>query len=104
MGYYINPRAGTKEGWLNDHGLEVTGPEWGLLATNFRGAIGNRGNDGVYVCLVDNGPFTAAGICYNEAEFDAFNAPGDSRPMTWYVVMRGDIIDVCPQVEEKLEI
>lgn len=102
MGYYINPPEGTKEGWLNDNGLEVTDPSWGLLATNFRGAMGNRGNDGVYVCLVDNGPFTAAAVAYNEAEFDAFADPTDPRPRTWYVVMRSDIIDVCPEVAERL--
>lgn len=126
MGYYVNPRTGTKEAWLDAHGLEVTGPEWSYLATNFPG-LTPEGN-GVYVCLVDNGPFTAAGICYNEAEFDAFRAAdptpeevveskvraeaagiytvqldsGDQRPRTWYVVPRKDIIEVCPDVEERL--
>ncbi len=95
MGYYINPPSGTKEEWLNNNGLEVTGPEWGLLATNFPGRV--------YVCLVDNGPFTAAAIAYNEQEFDVFNAPDDTRPRKWYVVPSDCIIDVCPDVEGRLE-
>ena len=118
MGYYINPPGETKEEWLNNHGLEVTGDDvtWGRLP------------DMILVCLVDNGPFTAAGICYSEVEFDEFNASdptheevaeakaraeasgiftvqldtGDQRPRTWYVVPRSDIIDVCPEVAERL--
>ena len=80
--------------------------------------------------MVDNGPFTAAGICYSEQEFDEFRAPdptpeeisasnaeaeaqglrvvnlntGDQRPRKWYVVLRSDIIDVCPGVADRLEV
>lgn len=128
MGYYINPQHTSKEQWLNDYGLEVTDPTWDLLATSFPGTEHSPEGRGVYVCLVDNGPFTAAGICYNEQEFDAFNAvdttheeiaaakaeaeaagvfavsldSGDQRPRKWYVVPRKDIIDVCPDVAERL--
>ncbi len=127
MGYYINPPNETKEEWLNDNGMEVTDPSWDALP-NFR-PTEFQDDDGVYVCLVDNGPFTAAGICYNEAEFNEFRAPdpipeelaaskeradamgmytvqldtGDQRPRKWYVVPRKDIIDVCPDVEDRLE-
>ena len=118
MGYYINPQHTSKEQWLNDYGLEVIGDDvkWGRLP------------DMVLVCLVDNGPFTAAGICYDEVEFNEFRGPdptpeeiaeskaraearginvfnldsGDQRPRKWYVVPRSDIIDVCPEVVEKL--
>ncbi len=117
MGYYIDPPEGTKEEWLNFHGVEVAGDlRWG------------HPPDTVLVCLVDNGPFTAAGICYNGAEFNEFRAldptheeiaestaraekqginafnldTGDQRPRTWYAVPRSDIIEVCPRVEERL--
>ncbi|KKL05784.1 hypothetical protein LCGC14_2219200 [marine sediment metagenome] len=96
MGYYINPPNETKEEWLNDNGIEVTVPEWDLLATNFPG--------GVYVCLVDNGLFTAVGIAYKESEFNEFNDTShDDRPRKWYVVPHEDIINVCPDVEDRLE-
>jgi hypothetical protein len=31
------------------------------------------------ICVVNNGPFEAAGFCYDESEFRAFTEPGDSR-------------------------
>ncbi len=37
------------------------------------------------VCVVDNGFFAAAGYCYNESEFDAFNTP-DGREKKWFVL------------------
>ncbi len=117
MGYYIDPPEGTKEEWLTNHGVEVSGDlRWG------------HPPDTVLVCLVDNGPFTAAGICYNEAEFNEFRAldpaheeiaesnaraeaqgikvfnldTGDQRPRKWYAVPRKSIIDVCPSVVDVL--
>ncbi len=117
MGYYVDPPEGTKEEWLIDHGLEVTGDlKWG------------HPPETVLVCLVDNGPFTAAGICCNEAEFNKFREPdptpeevaaskaraevvgihtiqldtGNQRPRKWYVVPRKDITNVCPEVAERL--
>ena len=101
MGYYINPSDETKEEWLNNNGIEVTNPSWDALP-NFR-PTEFQGDDGVYVCLVDNGPFTAAAVCYNEQEFDEFNRDDEPRPRKWYVVSREDIINVCPDVEDRLE-
>ena len=105
MGFYINPVQGTKEEWLTAHGIEVADPEWKLLATNFGGGD-SPDDDGVYVCLVDNGAFRAAGICYSEAEFNACRAPdsGVQRPRTWYIIPREKIIEVCPDVEEVLSL
>jgi hypothetical protein len=37
------------------------------------------------VCVVDNGFFEAAGYCFNENEFEAFNSPSDPRPKIWLV-------------------
>lgn len=89
MGFYINPDAetwGTKEDWLTVFGEVVKEPEWPPAP------------DLVLVCLVDNGPFTAAAICYNEQEFDEFNRDDEPRPRKWYVVPKVDIIQVCPDV------
>ncbi len=118
MGYYVDPPTGTKEEWLDFHGVEVMPGDlsWG------------HSPDTVLVCLVDNGPFTAAGICYNEAEFNEFRAldlthediaalnaraeargikvfnlgTGDQRLRKWYAVPRKSIVDVCPRVAERL--
>lgn len=35
------------------------------------------------VCVVDNGPFEAAGVAYNRREFGRFLLPSDSHPRTW---------------------
>ena len=105
MGFYINPPQGrTKEEWLLDNGIEVTLPTWAALA-NFVG-VNPPDDGGVYVCLVDNGAFRAAGICYSEAEFNAFLAPdsGVQRLRTWYVVPRNKIVEVNPDVEEVLSL
>ena len=117
MGFYVNPPDMDKETWLVVHGQETT-PNWPPLEGL------------VLVCLVDNGPFKAAGICYNESEFYEFVAPdttpeeiaaikanvesrgaafysldsGRQRPRTWYLVRREDIIKVCPEVEPILEV
>ncbi len=94
MGYYINPPNITKEEWLEKHGQATETPVWPAP----EGAIP--------VCLVDNGAFRAAGICYSEAEFDAFRAPdhGYQRPRTWYYVPFEKVIDVEPSVEALLNV
>lgn len=35
------------------------------------------------VCVVDNGWMEAAAVAYDEAEYNVFNAPDDTRPRTW---------------------
>lgn len=38
------------------------------------------------VCVVDNGSFAAAGYCYSESEFEAFNSTSDRRIKKFFVV------------------
>lgn len=41
------------------------------------------------ICVVDNGPFEAAGLCYSEREFESFAAPdmaGPQRPRIWVLM------------------
>lgn len=38
------------------------------------------------ICIVDNGPFDAAGYCFSAREFDAFSGTADIRPKTWLVM------------------
>lgn len=77
MGFYINPKKGTKEDFLKEHG-EIYSHAQGPLTNVSQG-------DEVAVCLVDNGQFTAAGICYSKAELEAFKYP-DGRFKIWYFV------------------
>lgn len=77
MGSYINPSDCSKEQWLADHGIPVHGnriPRIGEL------------EGFLPVCLVDNGAFTAAGICFNDRELAAFSQPSDYRPKRWFHV------------------
>lgn len=79
MGMYINPTDGsTKEKWLLKHGRQV------MLDEAREKADFNSGP--LPVCLVDNGPFTAAGICYDARELEAFTSPTDYRPKYWFLV------------------
>jgi len=81
MGYYINPPSETKEQWLQKHGTPVHGDV--VLSHDFSGPT-------LPVCLVDNGPFTAAGIAFDAGELRAFGHP-DRRPKSWFLVSREDL-------------
>lgn len=43
-------------------------------------------SDQALICVVENGIFDAAGLVYNENEFEAFNDPTDFRPRTWLLM------------------
>ena len=74
MGFYIDPTQETKEQWLARNAQE--GP---LVVEK------NVDGDNVAVCLVDNGAFTAAGICWCQEELEAFKQP-DGRMKIWFWV------------------
>ena len=81
MGYYINPKTGTKEQWLAENAKPISHSE----AKNFDFTKGH-----LPVVLVDNGAFTAAGIAYDHAERDEFMRP-DGRPTKWFTVERNKL-------------
>lgn len=89
MGFYINPKDGSsKEDWLKKNGsLLVFGPS----EFSWKDDV-----EFLPVCLVDNGPFTAAGIAFNEREFQAFNRP-DDRPKEWYKVKKELLKEFLPE-------
>ena len=79
MGYYIQ----TGNAWgkafdlVTDHeAVEVPQP------ANFS----NIPHDKALICVVDNGPFDAAGYCFDSREFEAFTEPDDTRPKTWLLM------------------
>ena len=82
MGYYVNPRNTSKEEFLDKEGVRINDPSLSQLLS-----ILDDPEDGI-VCLVDNGPFRAAAICYNEGEILAFHDPNDSRPKKWFKVSK----------------
>lgn len=42
--------------------------------------------DKALICVVDNGPFEAAGYCFGEREFECFSSPRDIRERTWVIM------------------
>jgi len=43
-------------------------------------------DDKALICVVDNGIFEAAGYCYSESEFHAFNEASDHRQKIWLIM------------------
>ena len=86
MGYYINPPGGDKLRWLQENGQE-TPPAWRDITAGY-----------LPVCLVDNGPYTAAAVCYNREEFEEFSRPDDPRPRRWFLVKTARLLEVVPQL------
>jgi len=76
MGCYINHPKLQKEDWLLLHAKQY-GPQAPLWDRVPEGELP--------VCLVDNGPFTAAGIAFSEEELHEFNDAEDPRPRFWYL-------------------
>lgn len=91
MGYYLNPKDMSKESWLALNGEVVRAPTWpvkeGFLP----------------VCLVNNGPFTAAGVAFSESEFNAFARPSDLRPKIWYLVQTEKLLKEIPELAFELK-
>ncbi len=51
---------------------------------------GDVPKDKALICVLQNGPFDAAGLCYDEREFEAFRRPhtGCQRTRTWLLMDR----------------
>ncbi len=83
MGAYVNPTDGkTAQEWLNRHGTALGGtpqsmPEDGTLI----------------ICLVNNGAFFAAGICFSESELECFTTY-DGRLKEFYKVDKDKLYEV----------
>jgi hypothetical protein len=84
MGVYINPKTCSKEQWLASNGEKIVGRVPTL--TERPGFMP--------VCLVDNGPFTAAAVAYQEGELSAFSDPQDHRPKQWFLVETTKLLEV----------
>lgn len=92
MGYYIEtngPKGKAK--WLVDNAKAVITPA---------PVAGTA--DTIPVCVVDNGPFEAAGIAFDENELACFADRNDTRERKWLSVPRAEVIRLCPEVEYAL--
>src|SRR5438876_105539 len=87
MGYYINPKNGTKEAWLVEHGKPISYPEAKHMDLN-----GNR--EVTLVVYVWNGAFSAVGIAFDEREREAFLNPKDNRVKAYFSVPVDKLVDV----------
>lgn len=88
MGYYINPADGsTKEQWLEQHGLPTTPED----VQNYQ-----FDRPTLPVCLIQNPGFTAAAICYEPRERDAFFSGRNGRQWQWYFVEIKNLKAVSP--------
>jgi hypothetical protein len=98
MGLYLEPN-GDKEKWLIDNG-EETCPE--------RAEKHVPGNNGkMVVILIDNGPFKAAGVLFNERERDYMCSSNDmkrdKRPRKFFLVDMEKLSSVAPDWDIYLE-
>lgn len=80
MGYYINPPTESKESFLQRKGKLLTNKPLSLP----------ENKEEALVCLINNGFFTAAGICYSEKEREEFGR-NDGRPKSWYIVPKSEL-------------
>jgi hypothetical protein len=83
MGFYVNPPNETKETFLLREGLEVPKADWDKVP-----------KDSIPVILINNGMFTAAGITYDEKEYNAFLDPSDSRPKKIFIVKKSNLKEI----------
>lgn len=90
MGFYIDPPYCSKEKWLANNAVRVLGDSYSYLKNPLY----------ALVVLVDNGPFTAAGIAFSQREFEAFNDPNDKRPKCLFAVERKKLFEVFPEYKD----
>lgn len=96
MGVYLNPKKISKEEWLENKAYASD--------INHKLPFDEIIKSGMLpVILVDNGPFTAAGIAYDEREYLYFTADDDPRPRKLYLAFINDLLDQVPELERYLD-
>ena len=93
MGYYINPPSVSKEAWLKQYGKPIPTPKWDEIPA-----------DSLPVCLVQNSMFSAAGIAYDEEEFNSFLYPSDKRKKEWFLVTKEMILQVESSISHLIKL
>jgi len=80
MGYYINEIDGESIGATSQEKCDA------LIKAGAIEVDGTAFQENL-ICVVNNGPFAAAGYAYSEAEYNAFAEP-DGRPRRWFTIDR----------------
>lgn len=81
MTQYLNPIGISKNDWLEKNALELPSAPY-LLPDD---------DNEVYVCLVQNPGFSAAGVALTQFDLDRFTAP-DTRPKKWYLANKAKVM------------
>lgn len=92
MGAYINPKDCSKEDFLRDNAKEVTKEIVEFFDYDLQ-------KDLMPVILVDNGPFTAAGIAFSARERDVFLME-DGRPKRYFLAEIKDLHLVSEELKD----
>lgn len=95
MGFYIETEDATgKAEWIIKHmdGVRLAKPVYNDPADGF-----------ITVCVVDNGPFEAAGIAYRPREFEAFTDLRDTRHKEYLRVPADKVYANCPYVKQAIQ-
>ena len=80
MGCYVNPKGESNHDWLEENGKCIE-----VLDNKEIPVYSGLCNGGkLPVILVDNGSFYAAGVCFDEREYNRFTQPDDPRPRIIY--------------------
>lgn len=82
MGVYVNPKKETKEDWLMKNGRRVCEVLPEVTLPDFK-SFTEKGE--LPVILVDNGMFTAAGVAFDNREYEMMTeSERDTRPKTLF--------------------
>ena len=90
MGMYVNPKDETKEHFLEREGQMIEKIKWDDVPAGR-----------LPVVLMDNGPFTAAGIAYKASELDEFTRPTDHRTKVMFLVSIDKLIPTVDEYDAK---
>lgn len=58
--------------------------------------------DKVLVCVIENGTFDAAAICFSQEELEAFHYDGTDRRRTWLTLDLEEVVKMKTHLEEYL--
>jgi len=96
MGIYINPEHESIEDWLHNNSSMLLEPP---QSSFYKDALADKN---LFVCLVDNGHFTAAAVAFSENELKDFLRP-DGRLKNWFLVSIENVLTTNPEIKEYLK-